>query len=123
MLFYSLSIIMLLVTFRDGVVSLPEILIFLLLYAIYIVAVINWKKIFKYKEDDVIEIVTEELEKKNWKKIFAPIDWLVSKTFPKAHHHIWIFSISIIWIILLSWVLVESAVIMAAIMGVPSVII
>lgn len=123
MLFYSLSIIILLFTFKDGVITLPEILSFLLLYAIYITAVVNWKKLFKYKDDDPIEILEEEIGKKKWKKIFSPIDWLVKITFPKPEKYVLVFSISIIWIVVLSWVLVDSAVISANILGVPSVII
>lgn len=123
MLFYSLSIIALLFTFKDGVVTLTEILMFLLLYAIYITAVVNWKKLFKYKDDDPIEIVEEAMTKKSWKKAFAPIDWLVKITFPNSQRYILIFSISIIWIIVLSWALVESAVVSANILGIPSVII
>ncbi len=123
MLFYSLSIILLLFTFRDGVISLPEILIFLLLYAIYVTAVVNWKKIFKYKDDNPIEILEVAMTEKKWKKIFTPIDWLVKFTFPKPERYILSFSISIAWITLLSWVLVESAVISANILGIPNVII
>lgn len=123
MLFYSFSIIALLFTFKDGVVTLIEVLIFLLLYTIYIIAVVNWKKIFKYKDDDPIEILEEAINKKSWKIFFAPIDWLVKRTFPNSQQYISVFSISIIWIIFLSWVLVESAVVSANILGIPSVII
>lgn len=123
MLFYSLSIILLLLTFRDGTVSLTEILIFLLLYGIYITAVVNWKKLFKYKDDDPIEIVEEAMKEKKWKKFFMPIDWIVKRTFPRAERYILVFSISIIWIIALSWVLVESAVVTAHALGIPSVVI
>ncbi len=123
LLFYSLSIVALLLTFRDGVVTLPEILIFLLLYAIYITAVVNWQKLFKYKNDEPIEIAEKAMSEKKWKKMFTPIDWLVKKTFPNSQRYVLSFSVSIIWIIILSWVLVESAVVCANILGIPSVII
>lgn len=123
MLFYSLSIILLLFSFRDGVISLPEILIFLLLYAIYITAVINWKKIFKYEDDNPIEILEIAMTERKWRRIFTPINWLVKITFPKSNKYILSFFISIAWITLLSWVLVESAVVSANILGIPSVII
>lgn len=123
MLFYSLSIVLLLFAFRDGVISLSEILIFLLLYLMYIIAVINWKKIFKYRDDDPVEIVTAALTEKKWKKIFAPADWFVKITFPNSERYILTFFISIAWITGLSWVLVESAVVTAHILGIPSVII
>ncbi|MCB0473320.1 MAG: calcium/sodium antiporter [Flavobacteriaceae bacterium] len=123
MLFYSLSIVLLLFTFRDGTVTLYEILIFLLLYVVYIIAVVNWKKLFNYKEDDPIEILEEAINEKEWKKLFVPIDWLVKVTFPEPRRYILTFIISIAWITGLSWVLVESAVISAHILEIPSVVI
>ena len=123
LMFYSLSIILLLITFNDGVVSFLEVLSFLIFYAIYILAVVNWKKIFKYDDDGPMEILEQTLEEKGWKKFFAPVDWIIKLTFPKPEKYILVFSISIIWIIGLSWVLVESAVISAHILGIPSVII
>lgn len=123
MLFYSLSILLLLFTFKDGIVSLIEIVLFLTLYLTYIIAVLNWKKLFKYKDDDPIEIVQKELDTKKWKKFFAPIDWLVRMTFPSQKRYILTFAVSIFWITVLSWGLVESAVISANILGIPSVII
>ena len=70
MLFYSLSIVLLLFTFKDGVISLSEILAFLLLYVIYITAVVNWKKLLKYKDDDPIELIEEAMTEKKMEKIF-----------------------------------------------------
>lgn len=123
MLFYSLSIVLLLFTFRDGTVTLYEILLFLLLYVVYIIAVVNWKKLFNYKEDDPIEILEEAIKEKEWKKLFVPIDWLVKVTFPEPRRYILTFIISIAWITGLSWVLVESAVMSAHILEIPSVVI
>lgn len=123
MLFYSLSIVLLLITFRDGTVTVIEILIFLLLYAIYIVAVVNWKKLFNYKEDDPIEILEIAISEKQWKKLFVPIDWLIKITFPEPQRYILTFIISIAWITGLSWILVESAVVSAHILEIPSVVI
>lgn len=123
MLFYSLSIVALLLTFKDGIITFPEIFGFLLLYAIYITAVVNWKKLFKYEDDSPIEMVEEAMSSKGWKKVFAPIDWLVSATFPNPKRYVLVFSMSIVWIIALSWVLVESAVVTAHLLGIPSVII
>lgn len=123
LLFYALSIILLLFTFNDGIVTFFEVLSFLILYAVYIIAVVNWKKIFKYEDDGPMEILEQTLEEKGWKKFFAPVDWIIKLTFPKPEKYKLVFSISIIWIIGLSWVLVESAVISAHILGIPSVII
>lgn len=123
LLFYSLSIIILLFSFNDGVVSFFEVLCFLILYVIYIMAVVNWKKIFKYEDDGPMEIVEKGMAEKKWKKIFAPVDWIIKLTFPSPEKYILSFFISVVWIIGLSWVLVESAVQIAHILAVPSVVI
>ena len=123
MLFYSLTIILLLVSFKDGIISLLEIIMFLVLYVGYITAVVSWKKIFKYKDDNRLEIIKEGMSEKKWKRLFAPIDWFVKITFPNSQKYILTFFISIIWITVLSWVLVESAILGAHILGIPSVII
>lgn len=123
MLFYALSIVLLLFTFNDGIISLTEIIIFLLLYAIYISSVISWKKWFKYNDDNPIELVMEGMNERKWKKIFMPVDWLVRITFPNPNKYVLTFFISIIWITVLSWVLVESAIVGAHILEIPSVII
>lgn len=123
MLFYSLSIVLLMFAFRDGEISLFEIILFLAFYVVYILAVVNWKKIFKYKDDDPIEMIEEAMTEKTWKKAFAPVDWLVKYTFPKPEKYVLTFFISLVWIIVLSWALVESAVIAAHILGIPSVVI
>jgi len=123
MLFYSLTIILLLVTFKDGKISLTEIIMFLVLYAGYLIAVVNWKRIFKYEDDNRLEMIKESMSEKKWKRFFLPIDWFVRITFPKSHKYILMFCISIVWITVLSWVLVESAILGAHILGIPSVII
>jgi len=123
LLFYSLSIVLLLFTFNDGIVTLFEVLCFLILYAIYVIAVVNWKKLFNYEDEGPMEIVEKGLEERNWKLVFAPIDWIIKITFPKPEKYILSFTISILWIIGLSWVLVESAVTSAHLLGIPSVIV
>ena len=129
-IFYALSIILLFFSFKDGVISLKEAAIFVILYGIYIFAVMKWKKILPYKEEskDIIEDLEESLEseEKN-KSILGKLILFVEKIldfiFPKEKHYWWIFFISIIIIALLSWVLVESAVVLAVALNIPAVII
>ena len=123
MLFYSISIILLLFAFQDGEITLLEILLFLLLYVIYVTAAVNWKRMFKYEDDDPVDLLEEGISEKGWKRFFAPIDGLVRITFPGPEKYVWVFTISIAWIIALSWVLVESAIVSAHILKIPSVII
>jgi len=124
--FYSISIFMLLFAFQDGIVNIYEALAFIVTYIIYIVAVLNWKKLLKYEDQvDPYEHVAEEMKKeeKRWRKFTFIFDVIVEKTFPVAEKFYLVFAISIVWIIALSWVLVESAVATAHILGIPEVII
>lgn len=124
--FYVLTIILLILTFIDGKIEIFESIWFIALYVIYILAVVKWKKWFRY-EDSILEMTDEgmhSIEKKgrfSW--ITGPIDRVLAVTFPQAKHYYWLFAVSIIWITALSWVLVESAVGVAHILGVPEVII
>lgn len=125
-IFYSLSIIFLLFVFWDGQIVMGEAVIFAVLYIVYIIAVINWKKLFPYKDNDVIEEVEDAMKKSKdggWKKIFKPLDILLDKIFPSSKHYYAVFFISVAIIAGLSWVLVESAVGISHILGIPEVII
>lgn len=127
-IFYSLSIILLILAFRDGQITLLESSIFLGLYVIYVFAVMKWRKIFPYKDDDPIEVVEEALETRAVKKTFIgkalnSFHLVLDFVFPKAKHYWSVFLISILFIAGLSWVLVESAVGIATILHIPAVII
>ena len=129
-LFYTLSILTLLLVFRDGVISLYEAIIFVVMYVIYIFLVFYWQKILPHKSKD-IEKNIEEIEKREVKKtkkgffgkLTYPFDYILAKLFPKPKYFYAVFIISIIIIAGLSWVLVESAVGIASILNIPSVII
>lgn len=126
--FYSASIIWLLISFRDGSVSLTEAFVFVAIYAVYILAVLNWRKILPYK-DDVKDEKGEEVqvEKPLNRNIGSILKRGVDSTFdfifPKAEKYWQVFFVSIIMIAALAFVLVESAVIMAEILHIPAVII
>lgn len=126
MIFYSLSIIMLIVVFRDGQVDIKEAGMFIVLYLIYIIAVIKWRKILPYKDVDVIEELEGKIKKSKengWKKIVQPLNFALDKLFPSAERYYSVFFISISVIAGLSWVLVESAVAISHILRIPEVII
>ena len=126
-IFYSFSIIVLIMAFRDGRIDFIEALMFVGLYIIYLVAVAKWRKILPYKDvDKMIEGVGKEMkksEKKKWHKITRPLDWTLDKFFPAAKHYYLIFFISIAFIVALSWVLVESAISISHTLGIPEAII
>jgi len=131
-LFYSLSIILLIVSFWDGRIVLIEAILFILLYAIYILAVLKWKKILPYQEEvksiETETVISNETDNKQtiispWQKINQIIISILDFIFPNPEKYWRDFFFSIIMIAALSWELVESAVQIAQSLNIPSVII
>jgi len=63
-IFYSASIVWLLISFSDGSVSLGESIIFVSLYVVYIFAVLYWRKILPYVDNEKNDDEKEEDIKK-----------------------------------------------------------
>lgn len=123
--FYLFSIILLLFAFRDGTIDLYEAGTFLFIYAVYVFAVVKWKKLLKYEEKDLEEIVekTKEVENRWLKNVAKAFTYILDKTFPGPQRYYLTFFISIGWIIALSWLLVEGGIGIAHELGIPEVII
>lgn len=121
--FYVLSIGVLFYVLQNGSVSIWEAASFLVLYAVYIFAVVNWKKWFNYVALDDDPEDEEDEPKKGFMKIFMPFDWLLSIIFPRPKYYFVIFFISIAFIGALCWVLVESAIIISDALEIPELVI
>lgn len=125
--FYLLSIFVLAWIFFNNYITIPEAIILLLIYVGYIFAVMRWKKWFPYRDD--AEEVEKQVDVDKVKKykflrlILKPLDLLMRVTYPKIRFHWAIFAISIAWISILSWVLVESAIHISHALNVPEAII
>jgi len=125
LIFYGLTIGLLLFTFRDGKIVLRETGLLVAAYILYLFFVKNRGKRLKYKtkEDPITQI--EEATKKN------PINKFTCKAFsfiipdPKKgkSRFRWTFGISILIIAILSHFMVESAVSVAEILSIPKAII
>ena len=91
----------------------------------YVYSVINWKKWFKYEEIDLDPIKEENQpgSKYWWKSLFKPIDWTIKLIVPRPEKYILVFLISIALIAATCWVLVESAIHVSAILGIPEMVI
>lgn len=123
-LFYALAIVMLLFAFRDGQIVLSEAILFISMYGGYIVAVMNWRKIFPYQDFDSIEVLEEGTEKNKIAQFSKRLLGLVipdCKKYPGRY--LLTFGISIAIIGLLSYALVESAIALGAILHINPVII
>ena len=125
MLVYTLSIAALFFVWRDGFVTEFEAGLMILFYVVYVFAVVKWRKIFPYVDQDQIdeeETVDVEL-KTGWKRILIPLDIILEKFFPPTRYYFAMFAISIIIIAALCWVLVESAIGVSRIIHIPELII
>jgi K+-dependent Na+/Ca+ exchanger-like protein len=119
MLFYLLAVTLLLWGIYDGSFSLWNAIAFLAIYVIYVWAVVKWKKFFPYKD---LEFMPRELfDDDNGKGNF--IDKFLFLIFPKAEKYYLVFFVSILLVAALSWVLVETAIILAVSLNIPEVII
>lgn len=127
-LFYLLSIVWLLISFWDGQIVWYEALVFVLLYALYLYAVLYWRRWFPYveehlEEDEVLLKNTYEAPKRWYEYLTHPLNHLLNIAFPQSMNYWYAFFMSIVLISVLSFVLVESAVSVAVILGIPPVII
>lgn len=123
--FYVLSIVILLFTFYDGVIHRREAGLYLLAYALYIVVLayrpsfVRSRKSTSIVQEDVdIAQEIEELEEQAQRRIpiigpiLKAIEDIIAYTFPnidkKPSTYGVVFTISIVYIIALSYLLVES---------------
>jgi K+-dependent Na+/Ca+ exchanger-like protein len=114
LLFYAISLVLLVWFFSDGYITFMETIILVAVYGFYILAMKKWKKIFPYKN---IEESSEEFLNDN------TIERLLKYLIPKPNNLTVVFILSIVVIGLLSWWLVELAIKISLIIGIPEVII
>ncbi|MCB0035098.1 MAG: calcium/sodium antiporter [Anaerolineales bacterium] len=126
---YSLSLALLFLTFSDGVIQLWEALSFLALYAVYLLILANWKAFHNGATEDVIHTMEAELEAEHHKTggfhtimrgITAAIGFLMGD--PKENY-IRAFNVSVLLIGLISWFLVEYAIVFSEAVNIPPVIV
>jgi K+-dependent Na+/Ca+ exchanger-like protein len=135
--FYIITIVLLLITFIDGRITFTESLLYIIVYAVYIFVLANWKKISKIEEKmhkgKAIEHAMEQedviLKKRGgiWRTIVLYIDKTLALFFPdlkkRPDLYIVTFIVSILLIVGLSYGLVEIAIVLAHTLGIPEVII
>jgi Ca2+/Na+ antiporter len=125
LIFYSLAIGLLLITFWDGQITFVETIIFVLSYVVYVYIVKNWAKRLNYEiKDDIVEEIEEDVQKNSIMKFTAKILDFVIPGVNKSKNSFWgTFSVSIIIIAILSHFMVESAVGVAEILNIPKAIV
>lgn len=136
LLFYFVSVVLLFFVFVDGRITMTESVIFLIFYVFYLFSFRIWKNLFPYRSQggDVEEIFKEEesefikeTKRENWYNPFHLLDKLVIFIFPnlkrRPNLYIHVFVLSIAFIVLLSWLLVDSGINFAQAIGMPPVLI
>lgn len=109
LLFYTITIFMLLAAFWDGKIIWWEALGFVLMYAVYVFVVVNWRKWLKYK--DVVSV--EPTEGTSRSLIHRTIGLVIPD--PMRHPRLYplSFLLSVVAIALLSWLLVTQVIVVA----------
>ncbi len=116
LIFYALSIGLLVWFFHDGVFEFWEALIFVSGYIIYFATLFVWKKWFPYKDIEPMENEKEQAQF-NW------FEALLHKVIPKANNMFVAFFLDITVIGFLSWLLVTSAIEVSESLGISEIII
>jgi len=120
LIFYTISVALLLYFIWDGKLTMPETIIFLVVYIFYVIAVVFWKKLWPYNDREFINTEEPECNKKG--KLIR-FDRLLCFVFPSQKHYYPRFFLSILIIAGLSWVLVELAVLVSIKLRIPEAII
>jgi K+-dependent Na+/Ca+ exchanger-like protein len=111
LIFYSLSIILILAVFWDGKVVLAEAVIFLFAYALYIVVVTQWKKILPYEDQNPIELLEKSVAKNKLAQFSKNLLGLIIPDPQKnPEKYLVTFGLSVVSLAFLSFLLVEAAV-------------
>jgi len=114
MIFYIFTIFLLLIVFWDGKIGISEALLFVLVYGVYILAVMNWKKLFPYKDVDPIDIFKKEESKNPFGLISQRLlSFVIPDVKRRPKMFVGTFVMSIMFIAGLSYTLVESVVVIA----------
>lgn len=115
--FYMITVMLLLVAFWDGRVVLSEAVMFVGMYAVYLVAVVNWKKLLPYKDVGPITMVERD-NSRNRLAVIArkSLTWLIPDVTKNPSLYLWTFTASILAIAGLSYLLVESVVVIAEVL-------
>lgn len=121
LLFYFIAVVLLVYFIWDGVFTLNEAIVFIVVYILYVIAVVYWRKLFTYSDMEYTVEVEDPHGENN--KFTSAIDNGLKFIFPSKEKYYFVFIFSIIIIAALSYVLVEVAVVSAHLLNIPEAII
>ncbi len=118
--FYLISVLFLFYVFYDGSISLFEAITFVLIYVFYVLVVVNWKRVGDFtSEEREVEEEGTGINIRWLNGLIRPFDFILEKIFFTKGNYIYEFFVSIALIGLFSWILVESAIGISAILEIP----
>jgi K+-dependent Na+/Ca+ exchanger-like protein len=118
--FYLISVLFLFYVFFDGSISLFEAITFIIIYVLYVFTVVKWKKVIDFSSEiKEVDDAGEGLNIRWLNGLIKPFDFVLEKIFFTKGNYIYEFFVSIALIALFSWVLVESAIGVSAILEIP----
>jgi K+-dependent Na+/Ca+ exchanger-like protein len=118
--FYLVSVLFLFYVFYDGRISLFEAITFVIIYLVYVLAVVNWKRVAGFtSEEKEVDEGSPGINIRWLTGLIRPFDFVLEKIFFTKGNYIYEFFVSIALIALFSWVLVESAIGISAILEIP----
>jgi len=131
--FYVSAIIALFLVFQDGRVKWYEALFLVILYLVYLFALRTWQKFLPQKDKEILlDKLSDDVEKKQQqaiksKNIFwqglSLLDVLLGKIFKdldkEPQYYRRVFFLSLFFIGLLTWALVETAIRLSLMLGIP----
>lgn len=131
--FYALSIVLLLYAFRDGQATIGDAVLFLALYAVYLVVLAFWHRLVPEADavvldDGVTALEQQVADEARRKGLYYTVTRTVSRAIglasgdPRANF-VRAFSVSILFIVIISYVLVNMAVTMADALSVPPLLV
>ncbi len=109
LIFYGLSVVLIILFFSDGHLTQTESLIFLSVYIFYIIVMFLWQKHFPY-EDIEQQVVEEDPGVKESGNLKERFEGLLHRFVPKVNNTLIAFLLSVVIISGLSWLLVHFAV-------------
>ncbi|MEM7118393.1 MAG: calcium/sodium antiporter [Chloroflexota bacterium] len=126
---YGASIGLLLYTFADGTITLFEAFIFLIFYFFYIVILFNWKSFYS-EPPEILDEVVAPIEEAHHEEVggIQAVNHFIAKIIgylmgDAKKSYVRAFVVSILFIAVISWFLVEYAIVFSNAVGLPPVIV
>lgn len=126
--YYLLSIAYLAFIFSDGEVVLIEAVIGLVLYGVYVALLAFWKAPEEPEEEREHKVAESPPYPAETDNIFRQVEAVIVRiikmiTGAPNENYVWTFFVAIVFIIILSYILVESTIVFSTAVGIPPVIV